>query len=50
MSYYFRGLAYFDKGDFYYAIYNYDKAIIINPNDANFYYNRGNAYQNIKDF
>jgi len=42
---YNRGISYAIKGDFDRAIADYDKAIKLNPKDADVYYNRGNAYQ-----
>ena len=35
-----------EKGDYYGAISDYTKAIEVNPNDGDAYYNRGNAKEN----
>ncbi len=48
--FYNRGLAYRDKGDYDRAIENYDKALRINPEDANAYYSRGGAYHGKGDY
>ena len=39
-----------ESGDYQRTIKNYKKAIEINPNYANAYYNRGNAYYKLGDF
>ena len=44
-SYYGRGNAYFDKGNISQAISDYAKAIEINPEYVDAYYNQGNAYR-----
>jgi outer membrane protein assembly factor BamD (BamD/ComL family) len=44
VAYYNRGVAYHSKGEYDRAIEDFDKAIALNPVDANAYYNRGNAY------
>jgi tetratricopeptide (TPR) repeat protein len=36
--------------DYQNAIRSYDRAIEINPNYADAYYNRGLAYKNLKDY
>ncbi len=48
-SYYNRGVAYQDKGDLDAAIKDYDKAIAIDPSDAQYFYNRGTAYLDKRD-
>ena len=45
-----RGNAYDDKGEHDRAIEDYDKAIALNPKNANAYYNRGNAYYNMSEY
>ena len=40
-----RGDVFYEKGQYYKAISDYNKAIEINPRDAKAYNNRGNAYQ-----
>ena len=41
IAYYNRGLAYWKKGDFDRTIVDFTKAIELNPNFAEAYYNRG---------
>ena len=43
-AYYNRGIAYGDKGEYDKAIEDYSKAIELNPEYAEAYNNRGNAY------
>ena len=49
-SYYNRGVAYSNGGDLDSAISDYDKAIAIDPSDAQYFYNRGWAYQGKSDY
>lgn len=49
-TYYHRGNAYYEKGDFDKAIENYNMAIVLNPNFSEAYFNRGLSYYNKKDF
>jgi len=44
LAYYYRGVAYDEKGEYDQAIADYTEAIRINPEDGDFYYNRGLAY------
>ena len=57
LAYYYRGVSYYETGDFSYAIANYDHAIKLDPKLANAYYHRaiihgevGRINQSIKDF
>lgn len=49
-TYYHRGNAYYEKGDYDRAIENYNMAIVLNPNFSEAYFNRGLAYYNKKEF
>jgi len=50
-SYYFnRAYDKAERGDFYGAIFDYTKAIEIDPNDADAYYNRGISKSDLKDY
>lgn len=49
-SYYRKGLKFATDGYYSSAIQNYDKAIAIDPNYADVYFDRGQAYIEIKDF
>lgn len=48
-SFYNRGVAKQDQGDYRGAISDYNQAIKDNPNDADAYYNRGAAYKQLGD-
>ena len=48
--YYNRGIDKHEAGDYYGAISDYNKAIEINPRDAEAYNNRGDAKADLKDF
>ena len=50
MSLYESGSEKFQKGDYEGAISDYNKAIEINPRDADVYYKRGNAKSELKDY
>jgi tetratricopeptide (TPR) repeat protein len=43
-AYYFRGLAYFQKGEYDQAIADYDQALRLKPDQDSAYNNRGHAY------
>jgi tetratricopeptide (TPR) repeat protein len=45
-----RGAAYYSEGDIGRAISDYSKALRLNPNFAEVYYNLGNIYENRGDF
>jgi SpoVK/Ycf46/Vps4 family AAA+-type ATPase len=49
-TYYHKGNAYYEKGDYDKAIENYNMAIVLNPAFAEAYFNRGLSYYNKKDF
>ena len=43
-------MTYYKKGDYDRAIVDFDKVIELNPDDAEAYYNRGNAYYEKQEF
>lgn len=49
-AYYFRGYAYYDKGDHKKAMKDFDKAIELNPKHHEAYFERGNLYLDAKDY
>ena len=49
-AYYNRGNAYALKGEFDAAIYDYTKAIEVNPQDANAYLNRGVVWLPLREW
>jgi len=48
-AYFYRGIAYGNKGDYDHSIADFDKAIQLKPNYATAYFNRGVAYANKGD-
>ena len=46
-TYFEKGNDYFKQGDYQEAIEQYDEAILLNPQDASAYYNRGLAYHHL---
>jgi tetratricopeptide (TPR) repeat protein len=44
-----RGFAHYELGEYQWAIYDYDKAIQLNPEDAARYNNRGRAYSKLAE-
>ena len=49
-AYYYRGIAYVNKGQFDWAIDDFTKALEIDPKSAGAYYNRGTAYYFKKEY
>jgi tetratricopeptide (TPR) repeat protein len=49
-AYYNRGLAYYNQQKYAQAIADYNKAIELDPNDADAYYNRGIAYADQQEY
>jgi tetratricopeptide (TPR) repeat protein len=50
IAYYFRGVAYDDKGDYDRAIADFNVAIEYDPDDADYYSGRGKAYKHKGDY
>jgi protein O-mannosyl-transferase len=45
-----RGFVFYEQGQFYKAIEDYDKAIALNSSNSDVYYNRGNAFDELGQF
>ena len=50
ISYYYRGLAYYELKDFDNAIKDFTKSIELDPDDLKVYQNRGDAYCNLGNY